>query len=66
MSFNLGHLGSNGSSLGQIKEISCGHYRGHIYCSVDLKIGQNVCRDQISNEFEFGSPGVKKYVTRSK
>ena len=29
------------------------------------KINQNVCLDEISDEFEFGSPGVKNLVTRS-
>ena len=28
----------------------------------DLKIGQNACVDEILDEFEFWSPGVKKYV----
>ena len=62
-SLNLGHLGSKTRSLGQIKEIPCGCFRGHISCSFDLKTGQNVCPDQILDEFEFWSPGIKK--TRS-
>ena len=33
--------------------------RGHISCSVDLKIGQNICCDEILEEFEFRSPEVK-------
>ena len=45
MSSNLGHLGSKTRSLGQIKEIPCGGSGGHISCSVDLKIGRNVCLD---------------------
>ena len=40
--------------------LPCGHTRGHNFCSIDLKFGQNVCLDKISDEFEFGSLGVKK------
>ena len=58
-SLNLGHLGSKSNSLGQIKEIPCGQSIGHISCSVDLKIGQNVCPYKISNEIELGLPGSK-------
>ena len=43
----------------------CGHSRGNIPCSTDLKIGQNVCLDESSNDFEFGSPWVKNLVSRS-
>ena len=39
--------------------------RGHISCSVDLKIGQNICLDEISDELKFGSSRVKNLVTRS-
>ena len=59
MSSNWGHLGSETRSLSQIKEIPCGHSRGHISCSIDLKISQNVCLDKILDEFKFRSPGVK-------
>ena len=59
MSSNLGRLGSKIKSPGQIKEIVCGCSRGHISRSNDLTIGQNVVLDKISDEFEFGSPGVK-------
>ena len=49
MSLNLGHLGHK---LGQyVKEILCGCCRGHVSCSINLKIGQNVCLDEISDEF---------------
>ena len=33
-------------SLGQIKEIPCGHSRGHMYLSADLKALENVCLDK--------------------
>ena len=36
------HLGSWTRSLGQIKEITCGYSRSHIYCPGD-NIGQNEC-----------------------
>ena len=36
-----------------MKEISCGRSRGHKSYSIDLKIGQNVCLDEILDEFEF-------------
>ena len=59
MSLNLSHLGSKTKSLGQIKETPCGHSRGHSFCSIDLKISQDVCLDKISDEFEFRSTGSK-------
>ena len=36
-------------------EITYESSRGYIYGSSDLKTGQNVCLDEISNEFEIGS-----------
>ena len=59
MSVKLGHLWSKARSLAQIKEIPFGCSRGHISCSINLKFGQNVCLDEIPDELEFGSPGVK-------
>ena len=59
MSMNLDHLGPKTRSLCQIKEIPCLHSRGHISCSIDLKIGQNIYLDKIFDEIEFGSPWVK-------
>ena len=59
MSSNLGHLGSKARSQGQIKEIPCRRPRGHIFCSTDLKIGQNVCLGEIWNGFELGHLGSK-------
>ena len=40
--------------------------RNHIYCPMDQKIGQNVCLDEILNEFEFRSHGVLNLFTKSK
>ena len=66
MNLKLGHLGSKTRSQGQIKEIPCGHSRDNISCLINLRVDQNVCLDEISDELEFGSPGgVKKLVTRS-
>ena len=47
MSSNLGLMGPKTRSLHQAKEIPGGHSRGHISCSINLKIGQNVCLDEI-------------------
>ena len=33
--------------------------RGHIFSPILMKLGQNVCLDKISEEFEIGSCGVK-------
>ena len=46
------------SSSGRIKKIPCGHSIGHISCIIDSKIGQNVCHDEILDEFKFGLPGI--------
>ena len=54
---NLGHLGSKTRSLGKIKEIPCGCCIGS--CSIDLKISQNVCLDEILDKFELGHLGSK-------
>ena len=35
-----------------------GHLRELISCLINLVFGQNVCLDKISNEINFGSPGV--------
>ena len=59
MSSNVGHLDSKTRSIGQIKEILCGRSRGHISCSIDRKIGENVCLHEISYSFGFEIPRVK-------
>ena len=49
--------------------LCCGLSRGHLICSVDLKIGQIVCFDKISEEFEIRSLGqfvkLMKYLLGS-
>ena len=55
----LGHVGSKTRSLGQILEKPCVCPRGHIFSPILMKLGQNVCLDKISDDFEIGSCGVK-------
>ena len=50
----MGHVGSKTNSLGQILEKPCVHFRGHIFSSIIMELGQNVCLDEISDEFENG------------
>ena len=54
-----------GQKLGQILEIPCVRSRCHIFSPVLMKLGQNVGLDEISDEIEIGSCGVKNKVTRS-
>ena len=58
MSLSLGHLGFYTRSLGQMKEIPYAGCRGNISCIIDLKIGRNVCINEVLYNLEFGSPGV--------
>ena len=39
-------------SAGQILKKPCMHHRGHVFSPVLLKDGQNVCLDDVMNEFE--------------
>ena len=57
---NMGHVGPKTMSLGLILEKPCVCSRGHIFCQITMKPGQNVCLDQVSDEFEIGSCLVKK------
>ena len=54
-SLKVGHVGPKTRSMGQIVEKPCLQYRGHIFCLIIMKLGQNVCLDEISDEFENGS-----------
>ena len=54
-----GHMGSKTRSLGQIVEKPCDHSRCHIISPILMKICQNDCLDEILDEFESGSHGVK-------
>ena len=59
MSSKLGHIGSKTRSVGQIIGKPCEHSRGHIFSPIFMKLGQDDCLDEISDEFEIGSHGVK-------
>ena len=54
----MGHVRSKTRSLGQISEKPYVHARGHIFCLIIMKHGQNVCLE-ISDRFENGSCWVK-------
>ena len=55
----MGHVRSKFRSLGQILEKFCVHSRGHIFSLIIMKLGENVCLDEISGKFENGSCWVK-------
>ena len=55
----MGHVGSKTRSLGQILEKPCVRSRGHFFSPIILKLGQNVCLDEISDKWENGSCQVK-------
>ena len=63
--FEFGFVGSKSRSLGQILEKPCARSRGYILNPILMKLCQNVCLDEISDEFENWSCRVKKWVTRS-
>ena len=58
-SSKMGHVGSKTRSLGKILEKPCVRSRGHILNRILMEVGQDVCLDDISDEFENGSRGVK-------
>ena len=45
--------------------LACVRSRGHILSPIIMKVGQNVCLDEISDETENGSCRVTNKVTRS-
>ena len=55
----MGHVRSKTRSLGQILEKPCVSSGGHISSPIIMKLGQNVCLDEISDEFENGLCRVK-------
>ena len=59
MSSKVSFVGSKTRSLGQILEKTCVRSRGHIFSPIIMKPGQNVCLDEISDQFENGSCQVK-------
>ena len=64
-SSRMGNVESKTRSLGQIlgKPSVCS--RGHIFSLIIIKHGQNVCLDEMLDEFENGSCRVKNKVTGS-
>ena len=61
----LGHVRSKTRSLGQMLEKPSECLRGHIFSQIHMKNGQNVCLDQILDEYENGSCWKKNLVTSS-
>ena len=45
--------------------LPCAHSSGHIFSPIIMKLGQNLCLDEVSDKFENGSCHVKNWVTRS-
>ena len=53
MSLKMGQVRSKTMSVGQILEKkTCVRFRGHIFSQIIVKLGQNVCLDEILDEFE--------------
>ena len=65
MSLKMGHVRSKTRSQGHILKKTCVLSRGHIFSPIIMKLVQNVCLDETSQEFENGSCWVEKLVTRS-
>ena len=59
MSVKVGHVWSKVRSLGQILEKPCVLTRGHIFSPIIMKLGKDVCLDEIWDMFEIRSFGVK-------
>ena len=55
----MGLVGPKTRSLAQILEKPCVRSRGHIFSPIIIKLGQNLCLDQISDELEIGSCRIK-------
>ena len=58
-SMKMGYVGSKTRPLGQILEKPCVRSRSHIFSPIIMKLGQNVCLDEISDEFKNGLCWVK-------
>ena len=57
----MGRVGSKTRSLGQILEKPCVCSRGHIFSPIIMKLGQNLCLDEILAKFENGHVGSKTW-----
>ena len=55
----MGLVWSKTMSLGQMLEKPYVRSRGHIFSLIIMKLGQNVCLDEILDEFKIGSCLVK-------
>ena len=53
-SSNMGDVGTETRSVGQIMEKPCEHSRGQIFGSIFIKLAQNDHPDNISVKFEYG------------
>ena len=53
-SLNMGDVGSETRSVGQIMEKPCEHSRGHSFGQIFIKLAQNDHLDNISVKFEYG------------
>ena len=60
MSLKMGHVGSETRSLGQILEKPSLRSGGQIFSLVIIKLGKNICLDEISDVRENGSCKLKK------
>ena len=56
---NMGHVGSKTRSVGQMIEKPCEPDASHIMYPIIMKICLNVCLDQTSVKFEYGSCCLK-------
>ena len=52
--WKMGHVRSKTRSQGQILEKLCVCSGGRIFSPIIMKLGQNVCLDEISHKFENG------------
>ena len=59
----MGHVGSKTRSLGQIIEKPCVRSIGHIFSPIVMKLDQNVCLYEFSDNFE--KTGHVRSKTRS-
>ena len=62
--FKMGHVGLKTRSPGQILGKPCVRSRGYISSLIIRKLGQNVCHDEISDDFENGSWTVTRSNVR--
>ena len=52
--FEMGHVRSKSRSLGKIVEKPCVHSEGPIFNLITMKLSQNVCDDETTDECENG------------